>query len=115
MPILISLKDNKDCTISVKWKLSGNQKQKNGNNKLKVEWTDIESKNNENEHEHNNYDNEMKLNWKYTQEFNIKSVNDTKIDVKVQNKTVTYLFRIKYFNGETWSNNSNIKSIKSIK
>eukprot|EP01084_Bolivina_argentea_P098872 177741_1 len=43
IPILISLKDNKDCTVEVSWKLEGTNSVNNNNNKLKVEWMETKS------------------------------------------------------------------------
>eukprot|EP01084_Bolivina_argentea_P114088 203212_1 len=109
IPVLISLRDNKDYNINIKWKLNGN-KLEGENDKLSVEWTETKSK--DDNINIKQYDEK----WQYNKQFNLNNNNNNNkmVQIKVDNKTAIYLVKIKYFNGNNWSSNSNIKSI-SIK
>eukprot|EP01084_Bolivina_argentea_P015851 29700_1 len=107
VPVLISLVDNKNGSVGIKWKLNTNEEKHNDEKhcKLKVEWTDIELK-----HDNDNND-DMKVEWKYNKEFVLQNKEYLDVDVKVKNKTIVYGFRIKYFDGKVWSIYSDVKSI----
>eukprot|EP01084_Bolivina_argentea_P205086 350384_1 len=96
VPLLLSLTDNKDGNILVKWDHVPDKKR----NKLKIEWTEARS---------DDID-ECDEDWQYKQ-FDLYDNNNKTIRIGVGNKITTYLFRIQYFDGIQWSINSNIKSV----
>merc|ERR1712113_170418 len=87
IPILLSI-DGSRNPIKLKWKLKNyNQNKKNQNdNKIKIEWTKLDI------NDYNNNGNEVTLN--------------------VGNEKGKYVFKIYYFDSNSWSIPSNTKSIK---
>eukprot|EP01084_Bolivina_argentea_P020805 38650_1 len=108
IPVLLSLTDNGDCTVGVKWNLEFKKSSKNKNQKLKIEWSETKSDDIE------QFANVVDEKWGNDHQIDLNDNYDIIIDVAVDNKIANYFFRLKYFDGSTWSIGSNIKSL-SIK
>ena len=103
IPIIISLSDNKDCTIAVKWKLDGYIDDHKHNKKLSISWNETKSDDIE-EFEENK--------WQNTKEIHLNNnKNEDSINIPIDNQITSYSFAIKYFNGNQWSQFSKTKCI----
>eukprot|EP01083_Nonionella_stella_P219903 787243_1 len=102
VPILVSLTNNNDCSISVEWRLSGNEEFENhNNNKLRIEWSETKS------------DDIDSFDGKYEnrKDINIDLNNKQTMNIDIENRNTNYIFRIMYFDGCNWSSASNLEYI----
>ena len=102
VPVLLSLTDNKNASISVQWKLNGAiSESADENSKLKIEWTEVKS----------NDLAQFEEKWEHQKEVNVIGIADeTTTIVSVESKVAIYVMRIQYFDGTNWSFPSEMKT-----
>lgn len=102
--VLLSLTDNTDASVSVKWKLNGplSESADDENSKLKIEWSEVKSDDLA----------EFDEKWQHQTEKNVVgSEDENTLKVAVGNKKAVYVIRILYFDGKNWSIPSEMKTV----
>ena len=104
VPVLLSLTDNRDASVSVEWKLKEQQSANSDNqgHKLKIEWSETKSDDLA----------QFEEKWEHHKEVEVGGGTETTTTkVTIRNKAGLYVFRIQYFDGNDWILSSELKTV----
>jgi hypothetical protein len=103
VPVLMSLRDKGDGSVSIDWKVTGLESRNvdGERSKLKVEWNETKSDDLA----------QFKETWDQETSFNIGHRTQNTLTVRVQNAGTFHVFRALHFDGRIWSSPSPMKVI----